>query len=171
MIRIFERPYYSFNFYEDDLAFYNFEYFTSSLWFVIITMSSVGYGGVIASTPVGRGITIVTAIIGAFLLSLLVAIITDWFVMDETKAEAISTMQKDRFAVAAVRTAFQYNVARAKRYKLLLGGNEDNDHIPTVEELSHLKQQMYAASDAYRNFRRQEFSQANQDELNKKRDL
>ena len=83
MIRVFERPYFSFNFYEDDLKFYTFEHYTSSIWFVIITMSSVGYGGIIASTPIGRGLTIFTSIIGAFLLSLLVAIITDWFVMSE----------------------------------------------------------------------------------------
>ena len=92
MIRIFERPYYTFNFWEEDLTFYNFDYFSSSLWFVIITMSSVGYGGVIASTPVGRGITLFTTLVGAFLLSLLVAIITDWFIMSERKAEAIGKM-------------------------------------------------------------------------------
>ena len=106
MIRIFERPYFAFNFYEDDLKFFTFEHYTSSLWFVIITMSSVGYGGIIASTPVGRGITIFTSIIGAFLLSLLVAIITDWFIMSERKTKAIYQMQRDRFAVTAVRTSF-----------------------------------------------------------------
>ena len=46
-------------------------------------MSSVGYGGIIASTPLGRLTTIVIALVGAFLLSLLVAIITDWFTMPE----------------------------------------------------------------------------------------
>ena len=106
MIRIFERPYYTFNFYEEGLKFYNFEHFASSLWFVIITMSSVGYGGIIATTPVGRGITIVTSIVGAFLLSLLVAIITDWFMMSERKAQAIGKMQTDRLAATAVRAGF-----------------------------------------------------------------
>ena len=52
-------------------------------------------------------------------------------------------MQRDRFAVTAVRTSFQYNMARAKRYRLLLDGNEENDHIPTVEELTKLKLKMY----------------------------
>ena len=84
MIRIFERPYYSFNFLDDDgLTFFNFDSFFSAIWFVIITMSSVGYGGIISTTPIGRAITLLTAIVGAFLLSLLIAIITEWFVMEE----------------------------------------------------------------------------------------
>ena len=63
-------------------------------------------------------------------------------------------MQRDRFAVTAVRTSFQYNMARAKRYRLLLDGNEENDHIPTVEELTKLKLKMYQASDDYRECRK-----------------
>ena len=84
-IRIFERPYFTFNFQANDppLKFKNFEYFSSSLWYCIITMSSVGYGGYTASTPVGRILTILTALVGAFLLSILVAIITDWFIMED----------------------------------------------------------------------------------------
>ena len=55
-------------------------------------------------------------------------------------------MSKDRFAVETVRTAFQYNTARSKRYRLLNNGNEENDHIPTVDELTQLKERMYKAA-------------------------
>ena len=135
LIRIFERPYFAFNFEDQDhnrLEFYTFKSLSSTLWFTIITMSSVGYGGIIASTPIGRGVTVISIIVGAFLLSLLVAIITDWFVMEEHMSDAIGKMQKDMFAVESVRKAFQYNCARAKRYRLMASGNEENEHIPTL---------------------------------------
>ena len=83
VIRIFERPYYTFNFTDQGLTFYNFDYLSSALWFTIITMTSVGYGGIIASTQLGRFATLVSTVVGAFLLSLLVAIITEWFAMEE----------------------------------------------------------------------------------------
>lgn len=106
--RIFERPYFAFNFVDqgDDLEFYTFESMGSTTWYTIITMTSVGYGGIIASTPLGRGVTIVTTITGAFLLSLLVAIITEWFIMSEKQTDAIGQMRKERIAVEAVRRAF-----------------------------------------------------------------
>lgn len=85
IIRIFERPYYSFVFNtgDDGVQFYNFDSLVSSLWFTVITMTSVGYGGIIASTRIGRWMTILSSLVGAFILSLLVAIITDWFIMEE----------------------------------------------------------------------------------------
>lgn len=104
--RIFERPYYQYCFYDQGVSFLAFETLGSSLWYTIITMTSVGYGNIIATTPLGRFVTIITAFVGAFLLSLLVAIITEWFNMEERQTEAITSMQKDIQAARAVRTAF-----------------------------------------------------------------
>jgi len=49
-----------------------------------------------------------------------------------------------------VRTAFEYSVARNKRYRLLESGNEEQDHVPTLQELSLLKLKMYAASQKFK---------------------
>jgi len=49
-----------------------------------------------------------------------------------------------------VRTAFQYAVARNKRYRLLDNGNEEKEHIPTLEELCLLKTRMYVASERFK---------------------
>ena len=87
-------------------------------------MTSVGYGGVITSTLIGRSFALASAIVGAFLLSLAIAIVIEWFVLEETKVNAMNQMIIDKKATVAVRTAFQYNVARAKRYCLLYDGNE-----------------------------------------------
>ena len=150
VVRIFERPYFTFNFTDSGVTFYTFESLSSSIWFTIITMTSVGYGGIISTTPVGRFFTIISTIVGAFLLSLLVAIITDWFIIEERQSEALVKMDKDRCAVDTVRAAFQYNIMRAKRYKLLQSGNEEGEHIPTVQELTLLKEKMYAAGAKFR---------------------
>ena len=87
-------------------------------------MTSVGYGGIIASTLVGRAFTLFATLVGAFLLSLAIAIVIEWFVLEENKLSAINQMVTDKKAAVAVRTAFQYNVARAKRYRLLYDTNE-----------------------------------------------
>ena len=94
-------------------------------------MTSVGYGGVITSTLIGRSFALAATIVGAFLLSLAIAIVIEWFVLEEKKVNAMNQMITDKKAVVAVRTAFQYNVARAKRYRLLYDGNEQNEYIPT----------------------------------------
>ena len=150
-IRIFERPYFTFNFVDAGVIFYNFEYLTSILWYTIITMTTVGYGNIYATTPIGRFFAIVAVIVGAFLLSLMVAIITSWFNMDEKRTVAINKMERDRFSAECVRICLQYNIARSKRYRLLSSGNEDNEHIATVQELTALKEKMYAAVIKFKN--------------------
>ena len=55
-------------------------------------MTSVGYGGVITSTLIGRAFALFATIVGAFLLSLAIAIVIEWFVLEDTKKEAINRM-------------------------------------------------------------------------------
>ena len=94
-------------------------------------MSSVGYGNIISTTPLGRFVTIIIAIVGAFLLSLLVAIITDWFVMAESQTDAIEKMEKDKCAVDFVKCGLRFNAVRKRRYRLLDSGNEDGEYVPS----------------------------------------
>ena len=74
LIGIFERPYYQFNF--PDTPFQQFSDFSSCAWYMVITMTSVGYGDMVAVTPIGRGITICATILGALYLALMVALVT-----------------------------------------------------------------------------------------------
>ena len=75
LIRIFERPYYQFNF--PDTPFQYFAGWPSAIWYIIITMSSVGYGDMVAVTPIGRIVTLMATLIGVIFLSVMVAIITN----------------------------------------------------------------------------------------------
>ena len=117
--------------------------------------------------------TIITIIVGAFLLSLLVAIITDWFALKPLETEAIHITQADKKAATLVRLAFEYNVARSKRYRSLLGEQDGapEDHIPTPEEILHKKQLVYKAADRFRQERSEHANEeAPEEKERKKRD-
>ena len=81
LIRVFEHPYWQHNF--TNPPFYYFGDYQTSIWFIIITMSSVGYGDVVAVTPVGRMVTLISTILGAAYLSMMVALVTEWLLLQE----------------------------------------------------------------------------------------
>ena len=84
VMRIFERPYWEHNFPNTDYKY--FSDMQSSVWFVMITMTSVGYGDIVAVTPVGRVITLMATILGAMYLALMVALVTEWLVLEDKQA-------------------------------------------------------------------------------------
>ena len=88
-LRIFERPYYTFNLSDEDRQFYPFHLLSSSVYFTLITMSSVGYGDIVVCTYIGRFIVMIIVIVGAFLLSLMVTLTTSWLNMDEHNFKAV----------------------------------------------------------------------------------
>ncbi|KRZ15592.1 Small conductance calcium-activated potassium channel protein [Trichinella zimbabwensis] len=59
--------------------------YSNSIWFVIITFLSIGYGDVTPTTYCGRGVSITTGIIGAGVSSALIAVISRQ--MELTRAE------------------------------------------------------------------------------------
>ena len=99
VVRIYERPYYN------ELGYLDFEHISSSIWATIITMSSVGYGGMYPSTSWGRAIIIISTLVGAFILSILIAILHDWIELEDNKKEALVTVTKRRKAVIVIKFA------------------------------------------------------------------
>ena len=85
LVRVFERPYYEFNF-GPDKTYYYFSDYSTSVWYMIITMTSVGYGDMVAVTPLGRFVTLIATIVGAFYLALMVAFVTEWLLLSEKQA-------------------------------------------------------------------------------------
>jgi hypothetical protein len=75
LLRIFEAPYYR-SLPESDSDFRKFDEFFTSMWLCIITLSTVGYGDVSAVTFEGKCVSIGIAISGAFLMALVVTIVT-----------------------------------------------------------------------------------------------
>ena len=49
-----------------------FDYYDNSVWLIIMTLTTVGYGDVHPHTELGRVVAVITAIWGAILISLIV---------------------------------------------------------------------------------------------------
>lgn len=79
IIRIFERPYWY------SIGRLDFSSIGDSIWLVIISMTTVGYGNMYPATWPGRGLMIIAIIFGAFLMALLVSIITMGFLLEDNK--------------------------------------------------------------------------------------
>jgi len=97
LICIFERPYYEFSF--PDIPYRQFGSLSASIWYVVITMASVGYGDEIATTPVGRFLALCAILIGVVMLSTMVALISNLLKLNEQQALA-SNKVKDQLACA-----------------------------------------------------------------------
>lgn len=103
LIRIFERPYYEFNFPETD--YHQFSTLWNSMWYVIITMSSVGYGDMYAVTPVGRFFTLAAVLLGVIFLSTMVAIVTDSLQLSEKEALSVHKVKDQRRSARLIQAA------------------------------------------------------------------
>jgi hypothetical protein len=72
-LMVWERPYWS---KQGQLMFSNIY---TSTWYVVVSMTTVGYGDTVASTVPGRMIAIIAILFGAFILSLAVSLIAIGF--------------------------------------------------------------------------------------------
>ena len=59
-----------------DLNTIDFNYFENSIWTVIITMTTVGYGDFFPRTIFGRSLDILIAIWGIFIISMMVVVLS-----------------------------------------------------------------------------------------------
>ena len=83
LLRIFEKPYW------DAIGKLDFQDFFTSIWCVIISMTTVGYGDFYPGTNFGRFIIIFTAFWGTFLISLLILIASDVFELTINEQKAL----------------------------------------------------------------------------------
>lgn len=85
-----------------------------SIWCIIITMTTVGYGDVVPSTAPGRIIAIFTAMWGAFLISLMVLSVGQIFALNEKEEEANEHLKKARVAARAISTFLKMLVVKRR---------------------------------------------------------
>lgn len=77
-IRVFEREL-------DDVTSRQFDSFFNSMWYVLVTMTTVGYGDYTAATSEGRVFAVLSCVTGTFLLSMMVITLSN--VLDMTPTE------------------------------------------------------------------------------------
>lgn len=84
ILRIFERPY-------DDISGLNYSSFSNSLWCLIITMSTLGYGteDIYPATYGGRLICLLSVLWGGFSLSWVVIILSSWIYLSPEEELAL----------------------------------------------------------------------------------
>ena len=85
-----------------------FDSYWTSIWCVVITMTTVGYGDVFAVSPMGRIVSIINALWGAFIISLLVASIGTIFELSEGQKYAVSEITNTKEAANSLRAAIKY---------------------------------------------------------------
>jgi len=93
-VMIWERPYYSYTVASpngDAVPIPNLEFSTipNSMWYTLITMTTVGYGDVVARTPVGKTIAIGMIFAGAYLTALLIAVQSNLLSLKDSGKSAI----------------------------------------------------------------------------------
>lgn len=71
-------------------------------------MTTVGYGDVAAITPFGRAVSIINALWGAFIISLLVASINNIFDLNENQRKAVKDITNSKQAAASIRSSIKY---------------------------------------------------------------
>ena len=84
-MRIFELPFYRHSWIDDSL----FDNYFYSIWLIVITITTVGYGDIAPHTFQGKIIAIITALFGAFLISLLVLAVSSVFDLNKNQQKAL----------------------------------------------------------------------------------
>lgn len=89
-----------------------FDSYGTAIWCVIITMTTVGYGDVYAVSPFGRIISIINALWGAFVISLLVSSIGRIFELSEGQKKAIAQITNFKMAGRSLKSSLKYFIAK-----------------------------------------------------------
>jgi hypothetical protein len=112
-------------------------------------MTTVGYGDVFAVSPFGRVISIINALWGAFIISLLVASIGKIFELSENQKKAIAEITNSKKAAQSLRASFDYFIAKndfIKAENLKKEVLESGDVPPSKKQLKRLKHKMEVAT-------------------------
>ena len=99
LIRIYERPYFS------SVGRLDFNTLGSSIYMVMITVLTVGYGDMYPCTVIGRALMVFGIICGIFIVSLLVVLLQRNILLDENKKDALMTVTRRKAASSCIRTA------------------------------------------------------------------
>lgn len=78
----------------------------------MITMTSVGYGNIVAVTPIGRIVTLFAAFMGAIYLAVMVTLVHDWLELEDKQALTMHKVNDQENCGRSIVAALKYNAAR-----------------------------------------------------------
>jgi len=98
IVRVFELPYEL----NHEIASPSLKSYNSSLWLVIITMTTVGYGDIYPITIWGKVTIVAVALWGIFIVSLMVLVVTQIFELKPNEEKAVNYIKQCRSAAIAI---------------------------------------------------------------------
>lgn len=81
-----------------------------AIWLTIITMTTVGYGDIYAVTTFGRAWTVVIALTGTLMVSLLVSTMSDQLKLSFDERKVINDIVEKQDAAKAIQHFMKLNV-------------------------------------------------------------
>lgn len=105
IIRIFERPYYIV---VTNVLGNPFDSYLVACWLVVNTMTLMGLSPVPAVTPLGKLCATFICLSGTLLISLLIAIISDFIILSAQEERALARIKNERNAMQAIVTSLKF---------------------------------------------------------------
>ena len=109
VLRIFEMPYYA------AIHDREFQSLFNSIWCIVISITTIGYGDVVPYTFLGRMLIMIASIWGTFLISLIIATVADAFTLKRNELKAFHHLLQTRKAAETITAAMRYWMAK-KQY-------------------------------------------------------
>lgn len=105
-----------------------------SIYLVVITISTVGYGDITPKTVMGRTIIMFASLWGAILISFVVVVSTSLFDLSDDEKNVIDIVEKQRKAVKVISWAFRF-FKNKKLYFIRLKKQHPTLHSNFIEGL------------------------------------
>jgi Ion channel len=108
ILRIFELPYYR------KVGAVDLEQYTSAIWLILVTMSTVGFGDIVPYSFVGRMVIIFTSIWGAFIITLVIVAFSSLFSLSKNQKKAMHHLYLTKKAAETITSAMRYYLRLSK---------------------------------------------------------
>jgi hypothetical protein len=120
----------------------NFNSFFNTLWYVLITMLTVGYGDFYARTTEGRLIAMLACIFGVFLTSMMLISVTSYFNLSQIEKTAYQIMMKvetnDELTNSAKEVIFNFfSYLKHKKEKKVMKISNSKLNDPVYHQHNH----------------------------------
>lgn len=99
-LRIFEIVYYR------QIGFVDFDQYFSSIWVIVITMGTVGFGDIVPLSYIGRVLIMLTSIWGAFVITLVLVAFGNIFNLSQNQRKAMHHLLLTRKAAFLIGIAW-----------------------------------------------------------------
>jgi hypothetical protein len=116
VLRIFEIRYSQYEITESAIEVEGL--FFNSIYLVLMTLATVGCGDISPHTIPGKVIIMFCALWGAFMISLIVLTVGNYFRLNEKQKKALSHIKISKSAAKIISLSFKYFIKKKKFYQL-----------------------------------------------------